>query len=178
MYLADSLAKIEYFEGKIPWLYLDSDVPGNVTCGVGFMLPNFAAACALPFQNGLIPATTNEIAAEFLRVSSMKSGMAAAVYRGPLMLTDEVIDAELMRRLQVVDTSLQMRLPNYEALPDSWKLALLDMAYNLGIGGLFKGYPHFIQAIKDQNWQAAMAQCNRRGPSMARNDWTRECFQP
>lgn len=175
MYLADSLAKIEQFEGRIPWLYLDS--VGKVTCGVGFMLPDVAAAVVLPFQNGLVPATAAEITSEFCRVSVMKEGMAASVYRGPLSLTTGFIDGKLMETVQTLDRGLRMRLLGYDALPDSWKLALLDMSFNLGLPGLFTKFPHFIQAIKDRNWQAAMAHCNRRGPSLQRNSWTRECFQ-
>lgn len=176
-YLADSLAKIEQFEGRIPWLYLDSDEPGNVTCGVGFELANVAAALALPFQNGIIPATDDDITGEFCRVSVMKSGMAPAIYRGPLTLSNDVIDGELMRRLQVVDTALRMRLLNYDDLPDSWKLALLDIGFNMGPARLFSEYPAFIEAIRDGNAQAAEAQCNRRQVGMVRNDWTRQCFQ-
>lgn len=176
-YLADSLTKIEQFEGRIPWLYLDSDEPGNVTCGVGCELANVMAALCLPFNNGVLRATDNEIKAEFLRVSAMKSGMAPAIYRGPLTLSNDAIDGELMRRLQVVDTALRMRLLNYDDLPDSWKLALLDMGFNMGPARLFSEYPAFIEAIREGNAQAAEAQCNRKQVGMVRNDWTRECFQ-
>jgi len=43
-----SLAQLKTFEGCVPWMYRDT--AGKVTVGVGLMLPDAAAACALPFQ--------------------------------------------------------------------------------------------------------------------------------
>lgn len=171
MYLADSLAKIEYFEGRVPWMYLDTT--GNVTVGVGCMLPTIGSALLLPFN-----ATAQEVIDRYGIVFGMTRGLAPKAYMSGILLPDDAIDAELRKRLQAFDDGLRIRLADYDALPDSWKLALLDMAFNLGLPGLFTKFPHFIQAIKDRNWQAAMAHCNRVGPSLARNTWTRECFQP
>jgi len=41
-----SLAQLKTFEGCVPWMYRDT--VGRVTVGVGLMLPDAAAACALP----------------------------------------------------------------------------------------------------------------------------------
>jgi len=50
------------------------------------------------------------------------------------------------------------------------------MIYNLGPGELFNGFPHLIAAVESGSWAEAAAHCLRRGPSPARNNWTREQF--
>jgi uncharacterized protein (DUF4415 family) len=50
------------------------------------------------------------------------------------------------------------------------------MIYNLGPAGLFKGFPHLIAAVQTGAWAQAAAHCMRRGPSAARNNWTRQQF--
>jgi GH24 family phage-related lysozyme (muramidase) len=44
---ATYLPKLKVFEGSVPYMYLDTT--GNVTVGVGKMLPNAAAAQKLGF---------------------------------------------------------------------------------------------------------------------------------
>ena len=48
---ATYLPQLKIFEGSIPFMYVDST--GNVTVGVGNMLPNAAAAQKLAFQRRL-----------------------------------------------------------------------------------------------------------------------------
>jgi hypothetical protein len=55
-------------------------------------------------------------------------------------------------------------------------MALLDMIYNLGPAGLFKGFPHLIAAIQTGAWAQAAEHCLRRGPGPTRNNWTRQQF--
>jgi hypothetical protein len=55
-------------------------------------------------------------------------------------------------------------------------MALLDMIYNLGPAGLFKGFPHLVAAVQNGAWAQAAQHCMRRGPSAARNAWTQQQF--
>jgi GH24 family phage-related lysozyme (muramidase) len=175
-YLDQSIAQLKLFEGCIPWMYLDT--VGKVTVGVGLMLPTTAAACALPFSTSQGPANAEQIAAEFNRVLVLPRGMLSAFYRSPTSpeLPTPAIDAELLSVLTGFETILRTHLPNYDALPDPVKLALLDMAYNLGPAGLLTGYPHLIRDVENGAWAAAAAACQRRGPSPARNAWTQQQF--
>ena len=50
------------------------------------------------------------------------------------------------------------------------------MIYNLGPAGLFKGFPHLVAAVQAGAWVQAAEHCMRRGPSAARNNWTRNQF--
>ena len=154
------------------------DTVGKVTVGVGLMLPDSRSAEALPFVVGARAATPEEIAAEYARVDAMAMGRASAFYKTPtsLVLTQQTIDAKLSSVLAGFEAELRAQFPHYDALPDSIKMALLDMIYNLGPAGLFKGFPHLVAAIQTGAWTQAAEHCMRRGPSAARNDWTREQF--
>ena len=173
-YLDRSLAKLEEFEGTIPWMYRDT--VGKVTVGVGLMLPDAEAACRLPFQVGGAAATEAEIAAEFARVDVLPMGRAALFYRatGKPELEKADIDRLLRTVLTGFEGRLREALPQYDALPDGVKMALLDMIYNLGPAGLLKGFPKMLDAVRAGDWARAAACCERRGPGAARNAWTRQ----
>ena len=175
-YLDESLAKLEWFEGAIPWMYLDTR--GYVTVGVGLMLPDAAAVQKLPFMVGSRPATAEEIAAEYARVEAMPMGRPALHYHleNGLVLEKTEIDSLLRTVLTGFEGELRAKLTGYDGFPDSVKLALLDMAYNLGPMGLLQGYPTLIAAVEAGNWAKAAANCFRHGPGAARNLWTQRMF--
>ena len=175
-YLEQSLEKIKEFEGSVPWMYLDT--VGKVTVGVGLMLANETAAHALPFVAGAGAATPDQIARDFSRVSAMKKGQLARFYlsRQGLQLSEDTIDARLRETLEGFEGYLRSHIAGYDTLPDAAKLALLDMIYNLGPGRLFAEYPRLIAAIERADWRSAAVASQRRGPSPARNAWTRQQF--
>jgi GH24 family phage-related lysozyme (muramidase) len=173
-YLEQSLAMLEQFEGSIPWMYLDT--AGKVTTGVGLMLPDVASAKRLHFTVGDRPATEEEIAAEFARVCAMPMGRPAQFYHrtGAPALQETDIDALLRHALLGFEADLRDALSGYDGFPDGVKMALLDMAYNLGPAALLKGYPRMIRAIEAGKWAQAAANCFRHGPGAARNQWTQK----
>ncbi len=154
------------------------DTVGKVTVGVGLMLPDAKAAEALPFLQGARAATPEEIATEYARVDAMTMGHASAYYKIPtsLELTQQTIDAKLSSVLQAFEADLRTEFPHYDAFPDGVKMALLDMIYNLGPAGLFKGFPHLVAAVQTGAWAQAAEHCARRGPGPARNNWTQQQF--
>lgn len=176
-YLDESLAKLEWFEGSIPWMYLDTR--GHVTVGVGLMVPNAAAAEKLPFMIGNRAATSTEIATEFARVEAMPMGRPALFYRhaGGLTLEKQDIDSLLRTVVEGFEGELRAKLSGYDGFPDNVKMALLDMAYNLGPLALVHGYPTLIAAVEAGNWAKAAANCFRHGPGAVRNQWTQDMFQ-
>jgi GH24 family phage-related lysozyme (muramidase) len=167
---------LKEFEGSVPWMYRDT--VGKVTVGVGLMLPDINAAQALPFLAGASPATPDQIAAEFTRVDSLPLGRLSSFYKSPssVELAEQTIDAKLLSVLQGFEADLRTEFPHYDTIPDPAKLALLDMIYNLGPGGLFEGFPHLVAAVQAGAWAEAAEFCMRRGPSAARNNWTRNQF--
>ena len=169
-----SLAKLEQFEGVIPWMYRDT--VGRVTVGVGTMLAESAAAERLPFQLTGQPATRAEIAAEFARVDTLPMGRPALFYRreGGPELDRPAIDALLRTVVTDIDTALRARVAGYPTMPQGVQLALIDMAYNLGTAGLLDGYPKLIHAVESGKWTQAAANSFRHGPGAERNEWTRQ----
>ena len=170
-----SLAQLKSFEGCVPWMYRDT--AGKVTVGVGLMLPDAAAACALPFQTAEgAAATAEQIAAEFARVEALAMGRLPSFYRaaGSLVLPEAEIDEKLSAVLAGFEATLREKLTGYDALPDGVKMALLDMAYNLGPEGLLEGYPRMIHAVETGAWAEAATESARGGINAARNAWTRQ----
>jgi GH24 family phage-related lysozyme (muramidase) len=176
-YLDDSLAHLEVFEGIVPWMYLDT--MGYVTVGVGEMLASAERAQALGFVDGNSqPISPDAILAEYNRVSALPPAKMAAFYRSPTSATlpHSAIDALLMQHLTFFDGQLNQQFASYSDFPNPAKLGLLDMIYNLGVTGLFKGYPTFMGYVQKQDWSNAALQCHRNGPNQARNDWTTQQF--
>jgi GH24 family phage-related lysozyme (muramidase) len=175
-YLDQSLAQLEHFEGSIPWMYLDTR--GHVTVGVGLLLADANAARKLPFTIANQPATPDQIAADYERVHAMPMGRPAGFYHQRLcpQLPQPSIDSLLRTVLLGFESDLRTHLPTYDALPDTVKLALLDMAYNLGPANLLREYPRLLQAVQAGNWARAAATCFRHGPGAARNQWTQQMF--
>lgn len=177
-YLQDSLAHLENFEGIVPWMYLDTK--GFVTVAVGELLATPASAQALAFvDSSNRPATPDAIQAEYSRVSALPPGKyPAAFYRSVASptLPHPAIDALLLHHLTFFDTQLLQRFANYPVFPDPAKLGLLDMIYNLGVTGLFRGFPTFMNCVQTQDWASAATHCHRNGPSPQRNDWTSQQF--
>ena len=174
-YFDQSLAQLKSFEGCVQWMYRDS--VGKVTVGVGLMLRDAAAACALPFQTaGGVAATSEQIAADFARVEALALGKLPSFYRvaGSLELPEATIEQKLSAVLTGFETTLRVKLPGYDKLPDGVKMAVLDMAYNLGPTGLLEGYPRMIHALETGAWAQAAAECARGGINAARNAWTRQ----
>ena len=178
-YLDVALAKIEEFEGSVPWMYLDTR--GLVTVAVGRMLPNEDSACALPFVmfNGE-PAPRAVVAAEYARVKALPAGRPSVFYHSSTSATPTLPQpaiGNLLRQIVVGDDStLDSFVTGYATFPDGVKDALLDMCYNLGDDGLLKGYPHLIQACEAHNWQLAAINSHRFGPNADRNAWTKQQF--
>ena len=175
-YLEETIAKLKEFEGCVPWMYRDT--AGKVTVGVGLMLPDAATASALPFLLAETPADPEQIAEEFARVNALPQGKLPAFYKLPTspQLPQPAIDAKLSSVLTEFEATLRQKLGGYDGLPDGVKMALLDMAYNLGPAGLLTGYPHMLNAIETGSWSQAAAECTREGISAARNSWTRAQF--
>jgi len=176
-YLDDSLAQLEIFEGIVPWMYLDTR--GYVTVGVGELIATATRAQSLSFVDANNqPATADTILAEYDRVSALPPAKMAGFYRSPTspILPHTTIDTLLMQHLTFFDGQLNQQFANYSTFPDPAKLGLLDMIYNLGVTGLFKGYPSFMGYVQNKDWSNAAKQCHRNGPSLARNNWTNQQF--
>jgi hypothetical protein len=178
-YLDEAMAKVEEFEDRVHWLYLDED--GLVTIAIGQMLPNVHDAQALPFHSPAgRTATPEEIALDFARVSAMERDHLPTFYlvASSLKLLDADIEKMLMVSVMDCVHDLEKILPHFDNWPKGAKLATIDMRFNLG-PSRFRAYTHMILALDSEDFAAAAAQCDRDRKDAAfatRNYWTRTSF--
>jgi GH24 family phage-related lysozyme (muramidase) len=193
---------IERWEGVVLHMYLDNAKIPKVTVGTGNMLPNIAAAQALPFMNTATNkvATAEEVANAFTTVSGMKHNMRAKNYKiNPSIEIPQAKAKELaMTRLKgEFIPKLRSHFKDFDKYPVPAREALIDMVYNMGIGEATvrdakgnvvkkgKGLLMFGTLHKDCNagdWHAAATACKRANPdnnphTTERNDWTRDLFE-
>jgi GH24 family phage-related lysozyme (muramidase) len=176
-YQEQSANQLRIFEATIPWMYLDTR--GNVTAGVGVMLPSAADALKLPWIDVKgNPASAFDVTEEFLRVQKMLTGRSAQFYyldTAPKLALTE-ISHMLDATVSVCEGELAKTFDKYAQFPVPAKLALIDMVYNLGLEKLKFEYIHFCTAVGRMDWETAAANCHRNGPGDSRNEWTKQQF--
>lgn len=183
--LRPALTELETHEGRVPWLYLDNAREPNVTVGVGCLVANLDDACALPFQCDGRLATRAEISAAWLRVRSMPGGLRANAYRYNVQLTSEAIDALAFTRMRSMLAGLPAVFPGFEVFPVGVRLALLDLAWNCGLGDYpgLRGW-HGLRAALERvppDYATAAKECTTANPQKiaareARNAWRAKAF--
>ena len=166
------------FEGNISHMYLDSE--GYVTVGIGNMLPNAAEAVLLRFRTRTTKnrATEAEIKADFESVAKQAKARSAPKYKEFTRLDLPDLEVNLLFQSRIADFQNQLRrlYPKYDEYPAAAQLAILDMAFNMGAGGLKTKWPKLNKAIDGRNWADAAAQCERPGANAVRNSGTKALF--
>lgn len=152
-------------EGVVPWMY--SDVKGLVTTAVGNLIDPMGLAMPLPWRrpNGT-PASSEEVAAEWLRVKSdsnaAKLGHRYTQRLTALRLTDEGVRELLHRKLDENDAALRRYYPDFEVWPADAQLATHSMAWACGPAFGEPGprrFPRLAAALRAQDWRRAAAEC-------------------
>jgi GH24 family phage-related lysozyme (muramidase) len=168
----------EKHEGVISHMYLDT--VGKVTVGIGFMIPDPHSALTYRLTNRTsgAPATSQEKLAEWTQVAQQTKGKIAQSYKKftQLEMPDDEVRRVLDDKLRGFAESLRTRFAAFDTYPASAQLALLDMIFNLGPNGLFKGFPTMCKAVDRLDWAKCAAECNRKDISKDRNDETRDLF--
>lgn len=176
-YLLDYVPILKQWEGNVLWMYLDTE--GNVTTGVGFMIPTMVEACYYDFYTPVgTLATPSQIAGDWMRVKRLESGRLPDYYVSAegLTLKQADIDTRLLVILSETDSNLTRDFVGFESWPNNAKMAAVDMDYNLGDAKLRGTYPRFDAAADRQDFAAMGVECNREGISQARNEWTKSMF--
>lgn len=177
MFRAKVRAMLKEGEGSIPWMYLDT--VGKVTVGVGNMLPNAAAAQALPFEEADgRAANAGVIADAFQDVSAQPKGRPAGAYESvtSIRLSEQGIDDLLDQRIDEFESGLRQLFPGFDSYPDPARMGILDMAFNLGLNGLQTKFPTFTRCARNKDWNCCANQCRRTGIQESRNVETRQLF--
>jgi GH24 family phage-related lysozyme (muramidase) len=164
------------FEGKVSHFYLDGE--GLVTIGIGCQILDPSPLPMLRKTTALA-ATRADLFSDYNAVKALPSGRVPAYYdRVCLLVLPEVAIAELFeQRLAGFRVKIHDSLLALEDYPDLAQLVLLDMAFNLGIWGLERKFPKFLNAFKAKDWKTAALECRRHGVQAERNDWTRASLE-
>lgn len=180
------------WEGAVPWMYRDSAVAGNVTTGIGCLIPSSAAALALPWMiltpAAPINASVHDVTTDYARVMRMPPGLAAKAYHAPssVELLRADIEALAVRRLErEFLPGLRELCPEFDRFPEPARDALVDMAWNLGLGvastparratGL-RAFPTMLRYVNEGRWADCALECHRSTTRAERNDRTRARF--
>jgi GH24 family phage-related lysozyme (muramidase) len=170
--------KIKIQEGCIEHMYLDTR--GFVTTGVGQLLSRETEAADLAFirEDSGIAANKQEIVDEYNFLKKQRPGLIASRYKQftKLILPKQAIDEMLEQQIKYFQNGIIKEISDYPDFPDEAQEALLDMAFNLGISGLFKKFPTMIRAAKRRDWKVCAKECNRRGIGEDRNKETVALF--
>ena len=157
-------------EGVVPHLYLDTR--GNVTCGCGMLISKIGELGRFTWTD--FTAALND----WSKLQSMKRaceyGKTAPASRYAPVTRARMQDPMqgLDDLLASLDGALGRRIHGFESWPTCAQEALVDMAWNLGVDGLVKGYPKMLAACAAGDWSTAAAECHRNGISDARNQRT------
>ncbi len=170
--------RLRQHEGVVPHLYLDT--LGLVTCGVGHLIPSPDAMAGIEMvRKDGTAATPEEKIAEWNLVKGLKAAMLPKYYedRTTLRMTPAAIDGLQDADVAGFRSSLAHRLSGFSEFPAPAQEALLDMAFQLGAGGLMSKFPHLALAAKARDWQACAEQCHRAGIQEWRNTATADLFR-
>jgi len=171
-------AELVKWEGCTQHMYVDTR--GHVTTGIGHLLPNAEAALALPWRHKATgqPATAAEVRAAFDRVRAQGPGHKALSYRllSDLVLPPGVAGDLAVRRLdREFLPGLRRLCPSFDRYPVPAQHALVDMAYNLGVGGLSK-FHKLLASCERGDFVTASNNCHRRSSREPRNAATQRLF--
>lgn len=185
----DIMAFIKSSENDLEYMYLDTG--NNVTVGIGFMLPNPKAAQEFPFSfNFQKQATPEEIKDAYNRVKNSNLGLniVAEAFDPrenkiflPIYLPEEFTQVKLRARLQEDIKHLRNKFSDFDDYPLNVQKALLDMHFNLGIGGFSEngyinskgkkipGWPKLFKAVNERDWETGAKESHRKGIGEERN---------
>lgn len=151
----------ERFEGRCPWMYLDTHAPPLVTTAVGNLIDPVSLALELPWMSGDVVASTQLVLNEWQRVKSAtdwaQRGGGAFAPLTSIRLSESAIDALVLSRLDENEAILVGRVSGWKELPANAQLATHSMAW--AMGPWFK-FPKFEAALEAQDWGTCSLECH------------------
>jgi GH24 family phage-related lysozyme (muramidase) len=167
----DVIARLEKFEGRVPYMYRCTG--GEVTIGIGHAIPSGADAAQLTWAT-----SADQVAAGYAAVAAQQKGLVATHYAAltTCRMNDDAINQLAASDVIKFTSLLAAALPNWNSYPAPAQAALFDMAYNLGVGGLLK-FHNMLAAVDAGQWETAAQQCHRMGIGDDRNQETAALFR-
>lgn len=184
-----NIKDLEYFEGKISHIYLDSD--GNITTGTGTYLEDKQVFRKVKFQDdeGRF-LTDKEKDALYDKIQKDKEAIisykkkGADYYKGKWdvsigdkerqNLVKEHVESDLVALRKMCEKYGK----DFDKLPPSQQDALLDLRYNMGGNFNDDKWPDFFEAFDIDNYDIQSKESHRKSPiSEERNDWVQDKFE-
>src|SRR5262245_13504761 len=164
------------YEGQVAHFYLDG--AGVVTVGVGCVVYEPGSIRMVRRTTG-VDAAPEEVKEEYQAVKGLEAGKTASGYEKycKLVMLEEEQQRLLAERLDETEAGLARQGIVEEGVPAEAWLAIVDMAFNLGVAGLAGKFPKFVAAWRDQDWEECAAECERKGVQASRNAWTKAVFE-
>ena len=174
--MIDYFAHFQEFEGCVDHMYLDG--AGLVTIGVGCLIMD-PTTIPLVVRSTNLLATRADVFSDYNAVKALPGNKPAAYYGKVcrLYLPDAAIRRLFDQRLADFIRRINDSVIQLDGLPSAVQLAVVDMAFNLGVSGLAHKFPKFMNALRAGDWHACSLECRRNGISNDRNEWTRRQFE-
>lgn len=166
-----------HFEGKINHFYLDGS--GIVTIGIGCVIPRLDADyLPLLVKSNKYPASKPVKLRDWDEVFNSPR-QKASYYEDKVLtfLPELAIQTLFDARLNLFISQLTSRFKIFPLLPEDAQLVFLDMAFNLGIDGLLRKFPKFLEVFFDAKWNDAAQESHRVGIQVERNSWTKTTLE-
>ena len=167
-------------EEYVPYMYLDKK--GNVTAGIGHLIPDADAATRLPFTNRdpILPLMDPHTVNAFNKVkNSGLKGAAAPRFKNLIHIFISEPDAVDLALKDMDDFLNIIRssgyFPDFDSYPVLAKMGLLDLVYNAGARKTIIKYPRFTAAVRRRNWKQAGVE-QRDGRTSSRADIAQAWF--
>lgn len=178
------LTFFEDSERNVGYMYLDTK--GNVTIGVGMLLPNESAALKLPFFKQGRSAKPEEIRGAYHKIKRAQFGTEIGAERfnprensqyDQIFIPREEGEKNLKYRLPEDLKSLRRKFKEFDSFPLGARQALLDMEFNIGLVKFNRQkWPSLFAAIDRRDWKRAAQESNRKDVQFDRNKKTYNLF--
>lgn len=176
-------------EGNKPFLYKDSE--GNITVGIGRMLPAAKDAESLDFYKHEKGSNRREAKREEIRaafdVVKRSKGINRADFYDPdkkgsefsnLQISPESREAMAVSDLVYHAGRLRQKFSNFDRMDLDAQKALVDMHFNMGEGNFNRiKWDDLYKAVDKEDWETAARESRRMGIPKERNDWTYNQFK-
>jgi GH24 family phage-related lysozyme (muramidase) len=166
-------AKTQTIEGRKSFGYRDTR--GNITIGIGHLVPSLAAWLALPWDG--IDAATLTSEWDCIRLMPFGVEWGAGYYATSTTsrLSDDAIDRLFESDVEACEFEARPLFSGYPYYPADGQMGVCSMIFAMGAKNM-QGFPLCCAAIRRGDWTGAAAQCHMAGCSDARNSWTKACF--
>jgi GH24 family phage-related lysozyme (muramidase) len=163
-------------EGHANHFYLDGK--GIVTIGIGCQVFD-PTTLVLLHKSDSRTATPGEIMDEYRTVRMLPALQRPAFYDKVcrLVLPEADIATLFHTRLLAFIQTVEESIVRLDGFPELAALVLVDMAFNLGVEGLERKFPKFLNAFRMKDWKIAALESKREGVQNERNAWARQSLE-